>query len=45
MSIELSYHAVGCVAGSLSYFDDVLMRIIAGQKICIACPYLHLSYL
>jgi phosphatidylserine/phosphatidylglycerophosphate/cardiolipin synthase-like enzyme len=45
MTIKLIYHSLDSGAGGISPFDDAVMEVAEGDGLCIACPYLGLTYL
>jgi hypothetical protein len=45
MSAKLIYHTPASSAGDVSPFDVAITEMSEGQDVCIACPYLGLSYL
>lgn len=45
MSAKLIYHTSDSMTGGVSPFDLAVLDMVEGEKVCIACPYLGLSYL
>jgi hypothetical protein len=45
MSAQLIYHTPDRMAGGVSPFDTVIMDMVEGRELRIACPYLGLAYL
>ena len=45
MPVDLIYHTSESISGGVSPFDSVIMHMVRGQNLCIACPYLGLEYL
>lgn len=45
MTIRLVYQTTESMDGGISPFDEAIMEIVEGKELCIASPYLGLTYL
>ncbi|MEW5803767.1 MAG: phospholipase D family protein [bacterium] len=45
MAIKLIYHNAESASGGVSPFDEEIIKIVRGEHVRIACPYLGLTYI